>query len=123
MGKTSRGRDIPPPLELLCLKALWGMEEATVRQVREALEDRRLAYTTVMTLLERLVRKGAVARRKEGRAFVYVPQVSREALRRVAFQQFLSVYFDGSVEILAAWLSREPETEPESRPQAKLAGA
>ena len=107
MRKASPARDIPPPLELLCLKALWTLREANVRDVQGALASRNLAYTTVMTLLERLLRKGAVARRKAGRSFLYIPQTTREALRRVALREFLEIYFDGSQEDLAAYLRRE----------------
>ena len=104
MRKAGTARDIPPPLELLCLKALWSLQEANVREVQRALEARQLAYTTVMTLLERLVRKGAVARRKAGRAFLYFPQTTRETLRSVALKEFLDTYFDGSEDDLAAYL-------------------
>ena len=65
-------RDVPPPLELLCLNALWTLEEGKVSDVRSLVaQTRPLAYTTIMTVLERLVRKGKVARRRSGRANVY----------------------------------------------------
>jgi predicted transcriptional regulator len=90
-------REIPPPLELLCLNALWSLDEASVKDVRQRVGDSRpLAYTTVMTLLDRLVRRGIVTRRKAGRAFIYAPAVSREAMRRLALQEFLDAYFEGS---------------------------
>ena len=58
-------RDIPPPLELECLSVLWRLGESSVRTVQEALAaSRPLAYTTVMTMLERLARKQLVSRRK-----------------------------------------------------------
>src|SRR5277367_3767723 len=58
-------REIPPPLEVECLKALWTLGEANVKDVRKALTgNRNLAYTTVMTVLDRLARKGGVSRRK-----------------------------------------------------------
>ncbi|HSC76954.1 MAG TPA: BlaI/MecI/CopY family transcriptional regulator, partial [Candidatus Acidoferrales bacterium] len=62
-----------PPLELECMKALWAQGEASVREIREQLlaEGRALAYTTVETIMDRLARKGAVARRKVGRAHRY----------------------------------------------------
>lgn len=109
MRKAGPARDIPPPLELLCLKALWSLQEANVRDVQSALAgSRNLAYTTVMTLLERLVRKGAVARRKAGRAFLYFPQVTREVMRRRALKEFLDVYFDGSEDELLSFLGAAP---------------
>jgi len=90
-------RDIPPPLELACLKALWSLQEGNVKDVRRVVaQSRPLAYTTIMTVLERLVRKGKLARRKVGRAFVYSPEASRDAMRRVAIHELLEGFFDGS---------------------------
>ncbi len=102
-------RDVPPPLELLCLRALWNLEEGSVKEVRRLVaQTRPLAYTTIMTVLERLVRKGKLARRKAGRAFVYAPQESRDEMRRVAIQELLDSFFDGSEEELIRFL-RRPE--------------
>jgi predicted transcriptional regulator len=111
MRKAGPAREIPPPLELQCLKALWALREANVRDVQQALAGRDLAYTTVMTLLDRLVRKGVVARRKAGRVFLYFPQTSRDAMRRVALKEFLDIYFDGSEEELMAFLRQNPAAE------------
>ena len=64
-----------PAAELLCLKALWSLQEGNVKEVRRVVaQSRPLAYTTIMTVLERLVRKGKLTRRKVGRAFVYSPE-------------------------------------------------
>ncbi|HMC62763.1 MAG TPA: BlaI/MecI/CopY family transcriptional regulator [Candidatus Solibacter sp.] len=102
-------RDVPPPLELLCLKALWSLEEGNVRAVREIVaQTRPLAYTTIMTVLDRLVRKGKLTRRKVGRAFVYSPEMSRDAMRHAAVRELVEGFFDGSEAALAAFL-REPE--------------
>jgi predicted transcriptional regulator len=90
-------REIPPPLELECLKVLWTLGEGNVKDVRHALTgSRNLAYTTVMTVLDRLARKGGVSRRKVGRSFVYVPVLSRGVLCRLAVQDLVDRYFDGS---------------------------
>jgi len=98
-------RDIPPPLELECLKALWTMGEGNVKDVRRALSsNRNLAYTTVMTVLDRLARKGGVARRKVGRSFVYAPVLRRENLRRLAIQDLVDRFFDGSEDALMDYL-------------------
>jgi len=112
-------RDVPPPLELLCLKALWSLREGSVRDVRGLVtQTRPLAYTTIMTVLERLVRKGKVARRKAGRAFVYAPCESRDAMRKVAIRELLEGFFDGSEEELLRFLRR-----PEAQVAAAGAGA
>ena len=66
-------------LELRVLEVLWrACGGAAVRDVHAHFPS--AAYTTVMTTLERLYRKGVLARRKDGRAFVYTPVFSREEL-------------------------------------------
>ena len=105
MRRPAPQRDMPPPLELECLKALWGMGEGTVRDVREEMVgNRNLAYTTVMTVLDRLEKRGGVSRRKQGRSFVYVPKLSREELRRFAVKELVDRFFEGSPESLARFL-------------------
>ena len=104
-------RDVPPPLELLCLRALWTLREGNVKQVQALVaQSRPLAYTTIMTVLERLVRKGRLRRRKSGRAFVYSPEASRDAMRRAAIRELVNGFFDGSEDELIRFL-RESETE------------
>src|SRR3954471_1829186 len=101
-------RDIPPPLELACLRALWHLQEANVRCVQEVVaQSRPLAYTTIMTVLDRLVRKEKLTRRKVGRSFVYAPSQSRDVLRRAALRELLDGYFDGSESELLLFLRGE----------------
>lgn len=80
------------PLEQRMLDALWGRRSATVRElVQGGCGD--LAYTTVMTTLDRLFKKGFLTRSEEGRAFRYAPRLSREELHQEtaghAFRQLL----------------------------------
>ena len=99
-------REVPPPLELLCLNALWSLKEGNVKDVRQLVARQRpLAYTTIMTVLDRLVRKGLLGRRKVGRAFIYAPQTSREAMRRTAVRELLDGFFDGSEPELVRFLA------------------
>jgi BlaI family transcriptional regulator, penicillinase repressor len=114
-------RDVPPPLELLCLRALWTLREGNVKEVRALVaQSRPLAYTTIMTVLERLVRKGRLRRRKVGRAFVYAPEDSRDAMRRAAIRELVDGFFDGSEDQLLRFL-RGSETE--SRTASNHGGA
>ena len=95
------------PLELECLSALWPMGEATVRDIHRALaESRPRAYTTVMTIMDRLAQKGIVSRRKAGRAFLYQAKLTAEEARLKAVEKIVDGFFDGSREALAAHLSR-----------------
>jgi BlaI family penicillinase repressor len=103
-------RDIPPPLELLCLKALWSLREGNVKDVQRIVNQTRpLAYTTIMTVLERLLKKGKLERRKAGRAFIYAPTADREDLRRVAIRELLEAFFDGSEDELLRFMGRSTE--------------
>jgi len=107
MGKE---RELPPPLEMACLNALWELGEANVEEVRVCVSRARpLAYTTVLTLLDRLSRRGAVSRRKEGRGFRYQPAIDRDKLRRLALTQFLDHHFSGSVRSLRVFLDEDQE--------------
>lgn len=80
------------PLEERLLEALWQRNTATVRELVESGCDD-LAYTTVMTTLDRLYKKNLLTRQTEGRAFRYTPRFSREDLHREvageAFRQLL----------------------------------
>jgi len=68
-------------LEQAVLEALWGLDApASGREVHDALAGRDLAYTTVMTVLDRLARKGVVDRERDGRAFRYAPRRTRAAM-------------------------------------------
>lgn len=111
-----RERELPPPLEMMCLNALWEIREGNVEDVRRFVsQNRTLAYTTVLTLLDRLARRGAVSRRKEGRGFRYQPTVARDKLRRLALRNFLEYHFDGSEAKLKIFLEQPvEETTPEA---------
>lgn len=82
------------PLERRVLEALWAKGDATVRELVEDAVCRDLAYTTVMTTLDRLFKKNLLARVTEGRAFRYSPCFTREELHREAageaFRQLLN---------------------------------
>ena len=76
------------PLEERLLETLWKRGSATVRDLVEG-DCQDLAYTTVMTTLDRLFKKKLLSRQPEGRAFRYVPRFSREEMhRQVAGEAF-----------------------------------
>lgn len=79
MPKRTDGNAIPQA-ELDVLGALWRRGPSTVREVMDALAShgRRLAYTTVLTLLGRLEKRGCVHQERDPRAHVYSPRVRRE---------------------------------------------
>lgn len=121
MPRTARA--IPPPLELRCLTALWHLGEANVQAVREFLApQKQLAYTTVMTMLERLTRKRILARRKVGRAFLYKPLVSRDEIRALAVRELLDSLFDGDPQRLIEFLGGTPAAAAAASPAQQEAG-
>jgi BlaI family penicillinase repressor len=83
------------PLEQRMLEALWTRGNATVRELVEE-EGQSLAYTTVMTTLDRLFKKGLLQRAEEGRAFRYAPRFSREELHQEAAGQAFRQLMDAS---------------------------
>ena len=87
--------------ELRLMEVVWRKGVATVADVVEGVAgDPPLAYSTVLTMLRILEKKGYLAHRKEGRAFVYKPKVRREAARENAVGHLLRRFFDGSHELL-----------------------
>ncbi|HET9140685.1 BlaI/MecI/CopY family transcriptional regulator [Actinophytocola sp.] len=109
-------------LESAIMDILWRTEEpAKVREVLDGLTERRLAYTTVMTVLDNLFRKGWVERELDGKAYRYHPTFSREqaaarALRAVlescgdpeaALLQFASTASDRERELLRTGLRKK----------------
>jgi predicted transcriptional regulator len=93
------------PLELDCMNTLWPIGEGTVREIRDRLAERRpRAYTTIMTIMDRLARKGIVERRKVGRAYRYRAHLSAEEARTQALRQVVENFFGGSKEALLAQL-------------------
>ena len=81
------------------MERLWAAPEAawfTVREVHEALAgEREIAYTTVMTVLDRLAKKDLVAQRKEGRAYLYRPVSSRPEMTADLMREALDEFAEG----------------------------
>jgi predicted transcriptional regulator len=94
------------PLELECMSALWPLGEGTVRDIhRQIATSRPRAYTTIMTIMDRLAHKGIVTRRRVGRAYRYQPNLSANEARVSAVEKIVTGFFDGSPEALAAHLA------------------
>lgn len=64
-------------LELAVMEVLWRRSPGTVKDVGQALVNRDLAYTTIMTTMDRLFKKGLLRREKQSHAFVYAPTMTR----------------------------------------------
>jgi predicted transcriptional regulator len=100
------------------MNTLWPMGEGTVREIRDRLAERRpRAYTTIMTIMDRLARKGVVERRKSGRAYTYRPNLTNDDARSQALSQVIENFFAGSKEALLAHLSGATITLPPALPR------
>jgi predicted transcriptional regulator len=82
------------PLESAVMDILWAQGESNVRDVAQRL-TRPLAYTTVMTTLDRLYKKGLLARRKEERAFFYSPSWSRQEWEQKRAGELMAAFLSG----------------------------
>ena len=103
--------------ELRIMKALWEIGTGTVAQIRAELARRgqELAYTTIMTLLDRLTTKRAIMADKARKPFVYRPVHRRESVLRDRLREFVREVFDGQAESLVLNL-----VEDESLSRAEL---
>jgi predicted transcriptional regulator len=83
------------PLEIRVLESLWGdaHPEATVRDLKSEFSD--IAYTTLMTTLDRLYKKGILDRRKRGRAYAYTARYTRAGLEAYLAQDAFDALLDG----------------------------
>ncbi len=112
--------------ELRILKILWKDGPGTVRDVKRALTKvgtDEPAYTTVMTMMKQLAKKGALNVDRTSQKFVYAPAVRREKVLRSRLTQFVQTVFDGRVEDMVLQLAEEADLSPESlrRIEAKIA--
>ena len=85
------------PLEIDVMEAMWQFGASNVRDVVGRLE-RKLAYTTVMTTLDRLFKKGLLYREMTDRAFVYSPKVTREDWDRRRAGEMMAGFLTGPEE-------------------------
>jgi predicted transcriptional regulator len=100
--------------ELRLMEIVWDLGEATVSDVVEKLPKRRsLAYNTVLTMLRILERKGYLAHKKDGRAFVYHALVERQDARRHALKYVVSRFFENSPELLVLNLLENESISPD----------
>ena len=96
------------PQELAIMKVVWRLEKATVRDVADALnEQRRVAYTTVMTMMRILEEKGYLRKTVAERAHVYRPVKPRHQVVGAMVRDFVDRVFDGASDALLVHLARD----------------
>jgi predicted transcriptional regulator len=112
------------PLERECMQTLWPLGQGTVRQIRDELaRTRPRAYTTIMTIMNRLAQKGVVARSKVGRAYLYRPSLTAEQARAHAVDQLVAHFFGGSTEALLEHLGEEGAQAPTESGMSRASAA
>jgi len=93
-------------LQLAIMRVLWERGEASVADVRETLEaeGRELAYTTVATMLAKMEKKGQVAHRSEGKAFIYKPALGQDQVSRSMVNDLAERLFGGDITAMVSHL-------------------
>ena len=98
------------------MNCLWEKHPATARGIAGRLPPEvKWAYTTIRTLLARLVDKGAVREYKEGNTSLYEPLLSRENAQRSALKTLVKQAFDGAYGPLMHFLVNDPDLTPKQR--------
>lgn len=83
------------------MKIIWQLESATVRDVYQTLlEHRKIAYTTVMTMMKILEQKGYLRRKLDDRAYIYQPTKPQQQVVRGMVRDFVDRVFNGSAQPL-----------------------
>jgi BlaI family penicillinase repressor len=119
MATSSRGKasGILTPLELQIMQVLWTDGPGPVSAVQEQLGSG-LAYTTVQTMLNVLLRKKKVRRTQVGRAFTYEAAVTRDRATGAALKDLVSRMFGGSSEAMLMALINTQQITPEQLTRA-----
>jgi BlaI family penicillinase repressor len=110
------GSEHPTELELEILKILWEESPLPVREVRERLEsqaDRQLTHSSVITMLNIMVRKGFLRRQKNGKAFLFAPKTAKEDVTGGIVGDLLAKVFDGSPQALVLNLLETADLDSE----------
>ncbi len=100
------------PLELDIMKAIWEKPPITVKHVQAAIRPKRkLAYTTVMTIMHRMYHKGYLSRRLNARTHLYEPAIAYTDVRDAEIDRVVANFFSGSRDNLLDFLDGTPEPE------------
>lgn len=107
--------------ELRLMNILWAKGSATVKDITETLEESEgLAYTTVLSTLQTLTKKGVVKPKKKGRAFIYYPLLKQKEARLNALSYITSRFFGGSSDALVLNVLEKDELSEETLARLKM---
>jgi len=97
-------------LQKAIMETVWELGEATVQQVLARIgRDRALAYTTVLSAMQKLEKRGWLRHREEGRAYIYLPTRSREEESKSSLRKFIATVFGGDPLVLFQHLLDDEE--------------
>ncbi len=100
--------------ELKIMRIIWRLKRATAQEVKDALAaDKDYSYSTILTMLRILERKGFLRHVKMGRSFCYFPAASEKRTVRELVRNFIDRLFDGSAQLLVLNLLENKEVGPE----------
>jgi predicted transcriptional regulator len=107
-------RSVPTDLELELLKVVWARGQATVREVFQDLsKQRKIAYTTVLTMMGILEQKGHLKKTAGERAYVYRPAQPKDQVVEGMVVEFVNRVFSGSAKPLLVHLVEDPSIPTE----------
>ncbi len=93
----------PSELELKIMEIVWEQGECSARDVADVInKDKQLAYTTVATMMSRLVEKGALKKKVDGQSNLYAPTVSKKNLGKTVAKSFIGKFFQSFGEVAAS---------------------
>ena len=98
-------------LQLAIMRVLWECGEATTAEVHGELAERRLAPTTIATMLRKMEDKGVVRHRVQGRQFIYQPTLSEDEVKRSMVGEIVDRLFAGDPAALVSHLVSEHEID------------
>src|SRR5690349_15501426 len=114
MSRPAKSKPTLTAQELEIMKVVWKLGTPTVRQVYEALlERRKIAYTTVMTMMNILEQKGYLKKRLSDRAYVYTPSRPEKQVIRAMVREFVDRVFNGAAEPLLLHLVEDDKLTAE----------
>ena len=107
-------------LQKAVMETIWRLEEATVQQVLDGLgRSKKPAYTTVLSVMQKLEKSGWLEHREEGRTYVYRPTHSRDEEGRQALRKFTDRVFGSDPLLLFQHLLEDQDLSPEDLARLK----
>ena len=95
-------------LQRAVMEQVWELGEASVHEVRKKLSrQKKLAYTTILTAMQKLEKAGWLEHRKEGKTYIYLPTRSREEAGAKSVRKFIERTFDGNALLMFQHLMRQ----------------